>query len=1315
MLHDVLMALAGHTGDIIVDSAETKVGFMVSNAFQGVSTSERGIINSVVRIGSQYRRVKQFVRSVRDAEHDFVVSALLGDLSGSISDNGFGSGVSCRRDTQPRETPGHVTAYRGYYVNAMCTGIDHYLEDYRANLVTVEKLVLADPTLPLSTLVLLMAEQKKVLEVLCEVLSLYEEAIERKVGANENPVLRVDEVLLMLQGATGGTTHRKVRKKLFSECAELFKRQLKSWICHGQLVDPHNEFLVCRRHIAPDFGNKRATHDTRLICIYEHFHQELSAEEAEFEWTFLFYLSVKKPVWTPCSYAAWKDILFMGKAARVLLRRYGVEKQLELQAADIFDNWEQLCTSQILFEGAIGRYRLWIAQMLWTYINEKHNMAAYIALFRHIYFLGYHDLFTEILERAWFTLQTPCHLASCTNLKLSVWNVVSQRLDGMQLTNFMDSHKSSFHIGDAESATDSPRSTGDICAFDLGRGTGTAGRLERPSFEFRQRKYYFHIAPRRFVLCGDAEWIDDEIVLNISKRRLEEPLSSSVEAGAVWFESLVHVANGFETGFKLELSQLEAAYMYSERKMRGKSLGRFCRFAIVVHSQLDPIRVRDATHTRISWELLRDSFVVEFTVDYDNIGPRDGEIDVQGRVYLGGKCASAFTSNRKMEPARERVLCVNEGETSFVLTDGGRHDFLFIARLKMTRTRLFVELEHVSSSKSLIMETDVMDTAHLVGHDFGDAYIGILSSPIPFSPVSAKVDLSKRNCAIRISRWDFAGCMAKYEMLPPDYTEGTVAHETFLTELPGLRLVDFESGLNDWMYSVVAYRCTWPASILFDLSTMLCYNSVFQFIFLIRTLRLDRRSSRNRRHSSDFCGFSGIHSRSRHVERVPLLLDVEPNQGEDHEATDDDENQLARQHRRVVHSNVVDQRVYAQRYAGSRGQVALHAAGVLDVDDPLNDDEEERNEPAEGSRYANAGHDARKRVVHGQEDVHDQRHDVEEIDHGHDAIPVDDPHEHERKDGRKRKHYAVELLGEGVVVVYHRESFLRERERYAVHNEHNGGNQHAGVYDVPPEAPRIPRTILDHFPLQVQLLGLRGHLRRHVRRNVLGEVVGENEHGDQQPRNVGHDDLYVDEARHVHIGNERDNPVHYGHVEAPSRETDGYHAHGHVLVRRPVASHGENGENDGVRRDATKYARRYHDGHVSREAPQHEPGEYTQQYPRDDAYLGAHEVHEHAHADARDKFRYAKHRQQAAQTLQLLVALHMVRWKVDGNLAFAGVLIDAQPNEHRHRRAPRVVVRAHEGDCGGVQPQAPRPAELHFEGVVNAWTACGTQTRRSLL
>lgn len=137
MLHEVLLALVGHSGSIIQEQPiyETKsrsrndkpaTTFRVPDSITFLASTERVAINRVVGLGVTYRELRQFVRprpqpwrphgpSVGNSR---IESSALGDSS--------------------------------LYIRAFKIGVEELLDEYSKRVAEVERDVMADPTLTIA-------------------------------------------------------------------------------------------------------------------------------------------------------------------------------------------------------------------------------------------------------------------------------------------------------------------------------------------------------------------------------------------------------------------------------------------------------------------------------------------------------------------------------------------------------------------------------------------------------------------------------------------------------------------------------------------------------------------------------------------------------------------------------------------------------------------------------------------------------------------------------------------------------------------------------------------------------------------------------------------------------------------------------------------------------------------------------------------------------------------------------------------------------------------------------------------------------------
>lgn len=131
MLHEVLLALLGHSGSIIQETKGIKATdglskstFLVPDSISFLTATERAAINRVVGLGSIYRDLRHFVRPhpLNEAV-GFTSSSEKGVVDSNVE---------------------------GLYVRALKLGVEELLDEYGGRIAEVETDVMADPTLTLA-------------------------------------------------------------------------------------------------------------------------------------------------------------------------------------------------------------------------------------------------------------------------------------------------------------------------------------------------------------------------------------------------------------------------------------------------------------------------------------------------------------------------------------------------------------------------------------------------------------------------------------------------------------------------------------------------------------------------------------------------------------------------------------------------------------------------------------------------------------------------------------------------------------------------------------------------------------------------------------------------------------------------------------------------------------------------------------------------------------------------------------------------------------------------------------------------------------
>ncbi|AFZ79632.1 hypothetical protein BEWA_024810 [Theileria equi strain WA] len=810
MLHDILLALSGHSGDIIVKCVEPFVGFAVSSEFS-LAYSEVDIINSIVKTGWQYKCIKRFCRRVKRSEYFLLVKNLF------ASDN---SEESLDANPSTHIVPSKKIGYYGYYINAMCTGIEKYLEEYLDHLISIENTLISDPTLPLSTFSILMCNQKEIINTLTKIITDYEVLMNvRNPNISPEDLIHSTEIWDTLVDKSTNDIAENVYRNITLCCMEAFKMQLKAWICYGQLLDPHGEFIISKRKIM--YGKGLDTD----ISMYESFYNDTSSEGCEFEWDFRFYIKLPKGCnWGVCSYESAKTILFIGKAVRMLIRKYHNENDLEMSASSLlFDDWNEACTNIYSFSSAIDRYREHVSSMFWTYINESYNFEDMLNLFRNVYLMGHDALFSDFLKRGWNCMLKEYTFENFNKLKTLGWKYASYLIntdsfynyntlqrdigtmlsEGLYRGDTMYSSVASTLLKDElechgpsikNMSTLKFRAESDISRDIMRLATSITACSDMQEivpespciysqFDLCHYVNHFDLKSSQFIDYGSVRRRADGCFLICSYSTLPAP-------SGIWLEEIIYISNGFETNITVNVDDIHEELTFS----------------IILQSKVDPKVLRDSFLYCKQQPKIDDCLSITFTVSpFEFLNVKRAKI--HGEISLG---------YRGIENTWGKEILTNISDTVQISSADMTLPILFGTlclpiSIKFLKRRLSVKILHEENEMNFY--AGALDTTQMLTLDSGNAFIGLLS------------DL--KGASIRIVEWYFYGALAKYDMLP--YYETT----SFINTSADLsRFHDFSRvGLNEWMYIGFSYKYKWPFSVFITLNR---YNSLFQYLLLIR-------------------------------------------------------------------------------------------------------------------------------------------------------------------------------------------------------------------------------------------------------------------------------------------------------------------------------------------------------------------------------------------------------------------------------------------------------------------------------------------------
>ncbi|ERN00256.1 gamma-tubulin complex component 4 isoform X2 [Amborella trichopoda] len=298
MLHEVLLALLGYTGDFIVDEMENanpssgclsrdsdvaeECTFSLAPDITFITTSQRDVLERLIPLGFYYRELDRFATKSRNLSW----IRLMHD------------------DPQP-----HVSNSKGkskqpsVYRRALANGILEILSVYRSAVLQIEQTLLSDPVPILATV----AEGFNKFHVLLP--PLHELILEVERGD-----IRGGQLLNLLHKRChcGVPELQACIQRLLWHGHQVMYHQLSAWMVHGILQDPYGEFFI-RRQQDKEFEHSSSHSDP----LYKKLAHKSLEDGSITDWHMGFHVFLEMlPEYIHMRVA--ESILFAGKAIRVL-------------------------------------------------------------------------------------------------------------------------------------------------------------------------------------------------------------------------------------------------------------------------------------------------------------------------------------------------------------------------------------------------------------------------------------------------------------------------------------------------------------------------------------------------------------------------------------------------------------------------------------------------------------------------------------------------------------------------------------------------------------------------------------------------------------------------------------------------------------------------------------------------------------------------------------------------------------------------------------------------------------------------------------
>lgn len=154
MLHEILLALFGHTGSVFtqstlglmdinnIENQPRNIKFQVNATIKFLSQAEQDQLNQLVQLGAMFLQIQQFLDKYSGINSKLALQLALGKDRKESEDNRSDMG-----DADEDET-----VVVGVYLKAFCSGVNDLLRIYKQHLLSLEQEYLQERSLTVTTL-----------------------------------------------------------------------------------------------------------------------------------------------------------------------------------------------------------------------------------------------------------------------------------------------------------------------------------------------------------------------------------------------------------------------------------------------------------------------------------------------------------------------------------------------------------------------------------------------------------------------------------------------------------------------------------------------------------------------------------------------------------------------------------------------------------------------------------------------------------------------------------------------------------------------------------------------------------------------------------------------------------------------------------------------------------------------------------------------------------------------------------------------------------------------------------------------------------
>ncbi|KAI9252378.1 gamma-tubulin complex component protein [Phascolomyces articulosus] len=335
MLHELIFVLSGFPSNIFIPyppAPEKSITFAIAHDVPSLHPAERESLNRLGQLGWFYAELVHFYND--------------------------------QNNYNKTTTSAHSSAY----VQALVTSLNTTLDDYRRDILTMERQILnkdydaGEGVVPTSLLTSSLGQWELLLPALVQ----FTQRLSERLSSG---LLLLDFVLD--EARTGHDAYRRVMETMAARLYDVLYRQLTAWMVYGHVA---NEFFV-----------------TSTTTQQQQQSQQNNNNKHSVGWQRYGLVKERIPTRIPLGLA--ESILFVGKAVATVkdppdtMKRENLKLLVELQQR------------QLTLDYVVHHMRKTTAEWLFSQVLiGDHALARYFISFRKVFMLGYGDMTTNFIE-----------------------------------------------------------------------------------------------------------------------------------------------------------------------------------------------------------------------------------------------------------------------------------------------------------------------------------------------------------------------------------------------------------------------------------------------------------------------------------------------------------------------------------------------------------------------------------------------------------------------------------------------------------------------------------------------------------------------------------------------------------------------------------------------------------------------------------------------------------------------------------------------------------------------------------------------------